>query len=127
MIIPRSGAANSFLRELLNKIGIDVIEIHLYDVCSFRDTTQWNEFRELFSQRKVDGIIFTSASSVRGFFDIMLKDFENSVLIDHLSKLFLVSIGTFTSNELKKFNVSYNVADIHTVPGAFDLMKNKLT
>lgn len=126
VIIPRSGAANSFLRELLNKIGIDVVEIHLYDVCSFRDTTQWNEFRELFSQRKIDGIIFTSASSVRGFFDIMFKDFENSVLIDHLSKLSLVSIGTFTSNELKKFNVSYDVADIHTVSGAFDLMKNKL-
>ena len=53
VIIPRSGAANSFLKELLNKIGIDVLEIHLYDVCAFRDTTQWNGFRELFSQGKI--------------------------------------------------------------------------
>ncbi|MFQ5476551.1 MAG: uroporphyrinogen-III synthase [Nitrosopumilus sp.] len=126
VIIPRSGASNSFLKELLNKIGIDVLEIHLYDVCAFRDTTQWNEFRELFSQNKVDGVIFTSASSVRGFFDIMSKDYNKDDLLNHLSNLSLVSIGPFTSEELKKFNVSYTVAEVHTVAGAFDAMKNTL-
>ena len=40
-----------FLKNYLNKIGINVVEIHLYDVCAFRDTTQWNGFRELFSQK----------------------------------------------------------------------------
>ncbi len=127
VIIPRSGASNSFLKELLNKIGIDVVEIHLYDVCAFRDTTQWNGFRELFSQNKVDGVIFTSASSVRGFFEIMLKDYEKSNLMNHLSKLSLVSIGPFTSEELKKFDISYVVSEIHTVAGAFDTMKTTLT
>ncbi|QLH04338.1 uroporphyrinogen-III synthase [Nitrosopumilus oxyclinae] len=127
VIIPRSGASNSFLKELLNKIGIDVVEIHLYDVCAFRDTTQWNGFRELFSQNKVDGVIFTSASSVRGFFEIMLKDYEKSDLIDRLSKLALVCIGPFTSEELKKFDVSYVVSETHTVAGAFDAMKSTLT
>ena len=68
VIIPRSGAANSFLKELLDKIGINVVEVFLYDVCAFSDLTQWNGFRELFSQGKINGIIFTSASSVRGFF-----------------------------------------------------------
>ncbi len=126
VIIPRSGAANSFLKELLNKIGIDVLEIHLYDVCAFRDTTQWNGFRELFSQGKISGVIFTSASSVRGFFEIMLKDYEKSSLIDNLSKLPLVSIGPFTSDELKKFDVSFTMAKIHTVAGAFDILKNIL-
>ena len=126
-IIPRSGASNSFLKELLNKIGIDVMEIHLYDVCAFRDTTQWNGFRELFSQNKVDGVIFTSASSVRGFFEIMSKDYGKSDLLDNLSKLSLVSIGPFTSEELKKFDVSYTVSKIHTVAGAFDTLKNTLT
>ena len=42
VIVPRSGASTPFLKELLNKIGIDVKEIHLYNVCAFRDTTQWN-------------------------------------------------------------------------------------
>ena len=58
VIVPRSGASTPFLKQLLSKIGLDVLEIHLYDVCAFRDTSQWNEFRELFSQSKVDGIVF---------------------------------------------------------------------
>ena len=127
VIIPRSGAANPFLKELLNKIGIYVVEIHLYDVCAFRDTTQWNGFRELFSQNEVDGVIFTSASSVRGFFEIMQKDYEKSDLMNHLSKLSLVCIGPFTSEELKKFDVPFVVSEIHTVAGAFDTMKSSLS
>ena len=127
VIVPRSGASTPFLKELLNKIGIDVLEIHLYDVCAFRDTTQWNGFRELFSQNKVDGIVFTSASSVRGFFEIMSKDYEMDALLDNLEKLSVVSIGPFTSNELKKFKVKNTVAEVHTVAGAFDAMKITLT
>ena len=128
VIIPRSGASNSFLKELLNKIGIDVVEIYLYDVCAFQDTTQWNGFRELFSQNKIDGIIFTSASSVRGFFEIMSKDYEMDVLLDGLTKISVVSIGPFTLDEFKKFKVNDGVvAEIHTVAGAFDTMKNILT
>jgi len=127
VIVPRSGASTPFLKELLNKIGIDVLEIHLYDVCAFRDTTQWNGFRELFSQNKVDGIVFTSASSVRGFFEIMSKDYEMDALLDNLEKLSVVSIGPFTSNELKKFKVKNAVAEVHTVAGAFDAMKITLT
>ena len=127
VIIPRSGASNSFLKDLLNKIGINVVELHLYDVCAFRDTTQWNGFRELFSQNKVDGIVFTSASSVRGFFEIMSKDYGMDALLDNLEKLSVVSIGPFTSDELKKFKVKNTVAEVHTVAGAFDAMKITLT
>ena len=127
VIVPRSGASTPFLKELLNKIGIDVCEIHLYDVCAFRDTTQWNEFRELFSKNNVDGIIFTSASSVRGFFEIMEKDYDRQTLLHHLEKLSVVSIGPFTSDELKKFQVKNTVAEVHTVAGAFDAIKNALT
>ena len=127
VIVPRSGASTPFLKELLNKIGIDVLEIHLYDVCAFRDTTQWNGFRELFSKNKVDGVVFTSASSVRGFFEIMSKDYEMDILLDNLEKLSVVSIGPFTSDELKKFKVKNTVAEVHTVAGAFDAMKITLT
>jgi len=120
VIVPRSGASTPFLKELLNKIGIDVKEI----VCAFRDTTQWNEFRELFSQNKVDGIVFTSASSVRAFFEIMSKDYDGDSLLSNLEKLSIVSIGPFTSDELKKFKIKNTVAHVHTVQGAFDTVKN---
>ena len=99
----------------------------MYDVCAFRDTTQWNGFRELFSQNKVDGVVFTSASSVRGFFEIMSKDYSENVLLENLEKLSVVSIGPFTSDELKKFKVKNSVAEVHTVAGAFDEMKITLS
>ncbi len=127
VIVPRSGASTPFLKELLNKIGIDVFEIHLYDVCAFRDTSQWNEFRKMFSENKIDGVVFTSASSVRGFFEIMNKDYDENSLLEHLSKLSVVSIGPFTSDELKKFKVKNTVSQVHTVAGAFEAMKNTLT
>jgi len=126
VIIPRSGASTPFLKELLNKIGIDVLEIHLYDVCAFRDTTQWNEFRELFSQGKINGIVFTSVSSVRGFFEIMLKDYEEQKLIENLEQILVVAIGPFTADELKNFNIKNTVAEVHTVLGSFDTLKKTL-
>lgn len=91
VIVPRSGASTPFLKNLLEKIGLEVNEIHLYDVCAFRDTTQWNEFRELFSQSKIDGIVFTSVSSVRAFFEIMLKDYEEKNLLNILQKINVVA------------------------------------
>lgn len=124
VIVPRSGASTPFLKNLLEKIGLEVNEIHLYDVCAFRDTTQWNEFRELFSQSKIDGIVFTSASSVRAFFEIMLKDYEEKNLLNILQKINVVAIGSFTADELQKFNVENITAQVHTVPGAFDTIKN---
>src|SRR3990172_9687 len=124
VIVPRSGASTPFLKELLEKIGIDVKEIHLYDVCAFRDTSQWNEFRELFSQNKIDGIVFTSASSVRAFFEIMKKDYDEKTLLNNLQKIKIVSIGPFTSEELNKLDLQNTVADVHTVPGAFETIKN---
>ncbi len=124
VIVPRSGASTPFLKELLEKIGINVNEIHLYDVCTFRDTSQWNEFRELFSQNKVDGIVFTSASSVRAFFEIMSKDYDSDSLLSNLEKLSVVAIGPFTSDELKKFDIHNIIAQVHTVPGAFDTIKS---
>ena len=53
-IIPRSGASTPFLKNLLEKIGINVVELYLYDVCAFRDPNEWNNFRQLFSQNKID-------------------------------------------------------------------------
>jgi len=127
VIVPRSGASTPFLKDLLEKIGLHVTELYLYDVCAFRDTSQWNEFRDLFSQDKVDGIIFTSASSVRAFFEIMTKDHDEDQLVDMLHKTMVISIGPFTADELKKFNVKNVVADVHTILGSFDILVKALS
>lgn len=124
VIIPRSGASTEFLAKLLEKIGLAVKENYLYDVQAFSDTTQWKEFQELFLQNKIDGIVYTSVSSVRGFFEIMLREYDEKDLLKHLEKIQIVAIGPFTAEELRKFNVRTKIADVHTVPGAFEAMKN---
>jgi uroporphyrinogen-III synthase len=124
VLVPRSGASTPFLRNLLEKIGLVVKEIHLYDVHSFGDVSQWKEFSELFSQNKIDGIVFTSASSVRAFFDILEKNFDEKTLLNNLQKTKIVSIGPFTAEELNKFNVKNSVANVHTISGAFQTLKN---
>jgi uroporphyrinogen-III synthase len=127
VIVPRSGASTPFLKDLLEKIGLKIIELYLYDVCAFRDTSQWNDFRSLFSQNSIDGIIFTSASSVRAFFEIMTKDFEHSQLLENLQKTKVIAIGPFTADELKKFHVENIIADVHTVAGSVDVIVNELS
>ncbi len=124
VIVPRSGASTEFLAKLLEKIGLVVKENYLYDVQAFSDTTQWKEFQELLSKNKIDGIVYTSVSSVRGFFEIMLQSCEEKDLLKHLEKIQIVAIGPFTAEELRKFNVNTKIADVHTVPGAFEAMKN---
>ncbi|HSB57376.1 MAG TPA: uroporphyrinogen-III synthase [Nitrosopumilaceae archaeon] len=124
VIIPRSGASTPFLAQLLEKIGLVVKEIYLYNVCSFRDKSKWNEFRELFSNNAVDGVIYTSASSVNAFLEIMLMDYDKRKLLEKLQKIKVVAIGPFTADELKKFGLNPIIAEIHTVSGAFETIKN---
>ena len=119
-IIPRSGASTPFLKNLLEKIGIQVVELYLYDVCAFRDPTEWNEFRRMLSENKIDGVIFTSASSVRAFFEIMTNDYNQDQLIQLLEQTKVIAIGPFTADELKKFNLQNIVANVHTVKGSVD-------
>ena len=123
-LIPRSAAATPFLKQLLEKIGVCVYEIYLYDVCAFDNTTEWNEFRVLFADGAIHGMIFTSASSVRAFFEIMERDHTRPQILDGLARIAVVSIGPFTSAELEKFNVQYTTAAMHTVVGAFDTLKS---
>src|SRR5574337_914250 len=57
-IIPRSGASTPFLAQLLEKIGLKVKEVYLYDVKSHSDLSKWIEFKQLFSENRVDGVVF---------------------------------------------------------------------
>lgn len=126
VIVPRSGASTPFLAQLLEKIGLRVREVYLYDVRSHSDLAQWTEFKKLFSENGIDGVVFTSASSVRAFFEIMLGDMDENSLKASLDKTTVVAIGPFTADELKKFGVEPVVARVHTVPGAVETIKGCL-
>lgn len=119
-IIPRSGASTPFLKELLEKEGYDVCEVHLYDVESHDGGPVWEKFVHMLESGQIYGVVFTSASSVRAFFDILYKMADNHISLQGVR---VVSIGPFTSEELKRFGVSHDVSGVHTVAGSLDVLK----
>ncbi len=126
VLVPRSGASTPFLKQLLSKIGVHVREINLYDVRASQETAQWDGFREALSGGRVDGMIFTSASSVRAFREIMAAALPRADLPGLLKDTQVVSIGPFTAEELEKLGIRHMVSGVHTVPGAFEEMRGAL-
>ena len=123
IIIPRSGAANEFATEALTKIGMQVDEVSLYSVRTCAPSSAWGEFSSLLLRKKVDAVIFTSASSVGSFFEIMAKISPGHPRLDSVTRV--VSIGPFTSKELRGRGIikCFEVKE-HTVKGALELAKN---
>ena len=119
IIIPRSGAANEFATEALAALGMEADEIFLYDVrTSLPPAPVWSEFAKTLKQKKVDAVVFTSASSVNSFFEIMSMISPSSLRLDYLTMV--VSIGPFTSKELHERGIHCFEAKEHTVRGAFE-------
>lgn len=124
IIIPRSSEATEFAAKALFDLGMTVDEVFLYGVRTHSGATPaWQEFRTLLAEKKVDAIVFTSASNARSFFEIMPG-------VD-LKNIAVISIGPFTSAELRKRNVKHLEASDHTIKGTVDvareLFKNQLT
>ena len=117
-IIPRSGASKPFLKQLLQKIGIHVTEIHMYNPQSVDDTLEWKEFKPLFASDNIHGIIYTSASTVRAFFDVMSKSYTSDILVEKFTMIKVVAIGPFTKIELEKKRIACTMAQVHTISGA---------
>lgn len=118
VLVPRSGASTPFLRDLLVKEGFDVRETYLYDVEPHPGGPVWEEFGVMLAAGKIDGMVFTSASSVRAFFDIM-----GNVSLEDVA---VVCIGPFTAQELERFGVTHEVAGVHTVSGSLDALRGML-
>lgn len=124
IIIPRSAAANDFTAKALAGLGMKVEEILLYTIKTSAPGEEWPAFVSLLAKRKVDGIVFTSASSVRAFFEILGKISQNKQRLDRLTKV--ISIGPFTSRELEKGGIEYLEAGEHSVKGTFELARRTI-
>lgn len=123
VLVPRSGASTPFLTELLNKEGFDVREMYLYDVEPQPADDRWRQFYREARGGRIDGMIFTSASSVRAFFEIMSGMGEPDAA-SLLGESDVVSIGPFTSEELEKAGLAHRVSPVHTVAGALEALRN---
>ena len=124
IIIPRSGAANDFATEALIHLGMDVDEIVLYSVRTRAVEPLWEEFYGLLLQKRVDAVIFTSASNVTSFFEIMGKVSKYELQLNNLTKV--VSIGPLTSKALGEQGIECFEAEEYTVRGALQIAKQIL-
>lgn len=124
IIIPRSGAANNFATDALIRLGMDVDEILLYTVRTRAVEPIWKEFCDLLLQKRVDAIIFTSASNVNSFFEIMDRVSKDELQLDSITQV--VSIGPFTSKVLRDRGIECFEAEEHTVRGALQIAKQVL-
>jgi uroporphyrinogen-III synthase len=124
IIIPRSGAANDSAAQALIRLGMDVDEILLYTVRTSAVKPVWKEFCDLLLQKSVDAVIFTSASNVNSFFEIMDKLSKYELQLHNLTKV--VSIGPLTSKALRDRGIGCFEAEEHTVRGAFQIAKQIL-
>jgi uroporphyrinogen-III synthase len=103
---------------------MDVDEIPLYTVRTRAVEPIWKEFCDLLLQKRVDAIIFTSASNVNSFFEIMDRVSKDELQLDSITKV--VSIGPFTSKVLRDRGIECFEAEEHTVRGALQIAKQVL-
>jgi uroporphyrinogen-III synthase len=123
IIIPRSEKSKEFIRKALSDLGMIVEELFLYDVkTSCTNNIIWEDFTALLKQKKVDAIIFTSASTVESFFEIMSTlPYNAHSLLSSVKAI--IAIGPATSEELRKRNIRPFEAKEHTIRGTFELAK----
>lgn len=114
IIIPRSTEAGDYAAKALSDIGMTVDEVFTYSVRSAKVTQTWKKFYRMLLDKKIDVLVFTSASNVRSFFEI-IDELGGKTRIDRLVRV--MSIGPLTSAELEKRGIKYREAEDHTVEG----------
>lgn len=124
IIIPRSAAASDFVSKALVQLGMDVDEILLYTVRTRAIEPIWKEFCDLLSKKRVDAVIFTSASNVSSFFETLEKVSKDRLQLDNVTKV--VSIGPFTTKALRDRGIECLEAEEHTVRGALQIAEQIL-
>ncbi len=125
IIMPRSTASKSFLKELLEKIGMRVLEVRTYGVRAASDTSEWDGFAVRFFGGSVDCMALTSASSVRAFFEILgSRGFSNEKILGKLADMDVFVIGSQVDEECKKMRIKKtHVSDVHTIEGLANAIK----
>ena len=115
ILLLRSAISDKKLDNILSENGAFIDDLNVYTV-----ETLYNENKrtESMINEKPDWITFTSASTVRGFFEQVVPD----VIISNNIKI--ASIGPVTSSELKKYGVAVSAeAREYTTDGIITAIK----
>jgi uroporphyrinogen-III synthase len=119
IVIPRSAAANDYAARSLQSLGMLVDEVLLYGIRTAAISKAWKEFAPMLAGGAIDAVVFTSASSVRSFFEII--ESQTRVELDKVTRV--ISIGPFTTEQLLKRGLECSEATEHTVRGTFEHAK----
>lgn len=126
IMVPRSGASNSFLKDKLDSMSIILDEFYIYYPEAETTNQTLIEFSKQLEVNRVNALIFTSPSAVRYLFDVLqriLPDFER-----HVKNIeAVISIGPNTTRELKSMNISPIESKEHTIRGTVHLAKTILS
>lgn len=124
IVIPRSEASDEFIGNALSALQMEVSVFLLYTIRTARITPVWKEFISLLEQKRVDAIIFTSASNVKAFFEItrrILLEGKITALLRDVEAV--ITIGPMTSRELKKHNIQFFESEEHTISGTIKVAR----
>jgi uroporphyrinogen-III synthase len=122
ILIPRSEASDEFVQKALTALNMVVNTIFLYTIRTADVSPTWKDFLLLLEQKRIDAIVFTSASNVRSFFEITQKMSHNiSSLLKNVNAI--IAIGPMTNGELKNRNVRSCESTEHTIRGTIETAK----
>ncbi|MDP9197005.1 MAG: uroporphyrinogen-III synthase [Thermoproteota archaeon] len=125
ILIPRSAASTSFMKDSLSTMGLLADDFFLYHPQTADLDELWIQFSKLLEGGRIHALIFTSPSSVSSFCSIMRKILPEFAI--HCGKIqALISIGPLTTNELKIRCFLPIEAKEHTIAGAFGLARQIL-
>jgi uroporphyrinogen-III synthase len=126
IMIPRSGASDSFLKDRLDSMGIILDEFYIYYPQIETANQTWIDFSRKIENNRVQVMIFTSPSAVRYFFSIMQNILSN--FNEYLRNIdTLISMGPNTTKELVSRNIFPVESEEHTIEGTVELAKKILS
>lgn len=116
----RSEVASAVPAELLRAKGIEVDEVVGYRIVE-APTASRQRLRDAL-KGGVDGVLFTSASTVRG----LLRLAEETGLGDELRQLLIVAIGPVTASAVESAGLRAGlVAKVHSIDGIVNVLRER--
>lgn len=121
-LLPRADRASDVLPRGLEAGGGKVTQVIAYHTTGSAAPKDVKRIREIFSQKRIDYVTFTSASTVEHFFEVLPAELCSRVK----SRCRFVSIGPVTTETLQNFGIKpYREARVHTVEGLVEVLINE--
>lgn len=119
-LLPRTDIAPQELCSDLKRSGAQVTQVVAYRTVKAADSRLKKTLRDSLWRKKIDAVTFTSASTVKNFFEGLSESIKTGMKD---KKIRMISIGPVTSDTLKTYGFKpYREAKEHTVQGIVETL-----